>query len=63
LVDEKVAAGMDPQAARRAAQLEMGGTEQVKEEVRAIRKGPARRATAVHPMLALRHELMMGCRQ
>lgn len=37
LVDEKVAAGMDEGEARRQAQLEMGGAEQVKEAVRAAR--------------------------
>ena len=36
---EKVAAGMDPEAAARAARLELGGVEQVKREVRAGRPG------------------------
>jgi putative ABC transport system permease protein len=36
---EKVRAGMSPQAARRAARLELGGVEQVKERVRAARAG------------------------
>ena len=35
----KVAAGMDAEAAARAARLEAGGAEQVKEEVRAVRAG------------------------
>ena len=37
IVDEKVAAGMSPDRARREARLEMGGVEQVKEEVRDAR--------------------------
>jgi putative ABC transport system permease protein len=37
LVDEKVAAGVDADEARRRARLEMGGVEQVKEHVRAGR--------------------------
>ncbi len=39
LVGEKVRAGMSPEEARRAARLELGGVEQVKEEVRAVRAG------------------------
>jgi hypothetical protein len=39
LTDEKVRAGMSPRAARRAALLELGGVEQVKEEVRDVRAG------------------------
>jgi hypothetical protein len=38
-VDEKVRAGLSPEGARRAALLEFGGVEQVKEEIRAIRTG------------------------
>jgi putative ABC transport system permease protein len=34
LTKEKVAAGMDPEAARRSARLEIGGAEQLKEQVR-----------------------------
>src|SRR5688500_16398919 len=37
--DEKVAAGLPPDAARRAALVELGGVEQVKEEVREARAG------------------------
>ncbi|HET6470186.1 MAG TPA: ABC transporter permease, partial [Geminicoccaceae bacterium] len=37
LVDEKMAAGMSPGEARRQARLELGGVEQVKEAVRAVR--------------------------
>ena len=39
LIDENVRAGMSPVAARRAAQLELGGVEQVKELVREQRLG------------------------
>src|SRR3954447_13370928 len=39
LVEEKVAAGMPLEAARRAAALEVGGVEQVKEQVRQARAG------------------------
>ena len=39
LAEEKVRAGMNPDAAWRAALLEVGGVEQVKEEVRGIRPG------------------------
>jgi putative ABC transport system permease protein len=39
LVEEKVAAGMSPEAARRAAAIEVGGVEQVKEQVRQARAG------------------------
>ena len=39
LVDEKVAAGMSVEAARRAARLELGSAESIKEGVRDIRAG------------------------
>ncbi len=39
LVEEKLAAGMPPEEARRAAALELGGVEQVKERVRETRGG------------------------
>jgi tetratricopeptide (TPR) repeat protein len=39
LEDENVRAGADSQAARREAMLELGGVEQIKEEVRDIRAG------------------------
>lgn len=39
LADEKIKAGMSPAAARRAALIEFGGMEQVKEEVRDVRAG------------------------
>ncbi len=41
LIDEKVRAGMDPAEAARRARLELGGVEQVKEEVRERRLGAA----------------------
>jgi putative ABC transport system permease protein len=39
LADEKVAAGMSADAARRAARLEFGSAEAVKEEIRSVRAG------------------------
>lgn len=39
LVEEKIAAGMSPQEAIRAAKVELGGSEQVKEHVREARTG------------------------
>ncbi len=39
LVEEKIAAGMPPDEARRAAAIELGGVEQVKERVRETRGG------------------------
>src|SRR5215468_10481195 len=39
LTDEKVAAGMSRERARREARIELGGVDQVKEEVRAVRAG------------------------
>ena len=39
LTAEKIKAGMPPDAARRAARLEAGGVEQIKEEVRDARSG------------------------
>jgi len=39
LADEKVRAGMNPQEAQRQARLDLGGVEQVKEQVREIRAG------------------------
>nr|MBA3273408.1 hypothetical protein [Chthoniobacterales bacterium] len=41
LTEEKMRDGMDEQDARRAALMEVGGVEQVKEEVRAARTGSA----------------------
>ena len=39
LIQEKIAAGLDPDAARRAAVIELEGVEQVKERVRDVRAG------------------------
>jgi predicted permease len=39
LVGEKIETGMSPESARRSAQIEMGGIEQVKEQVREVRMG------------------------
>ena len=39
LADEKVSSGLTPLEARRAARLELGGLDQVKEEVRQVRTG------------------------
>jgi putative ABC transport system permease protein len=38
-IDENIAKGMTPQEARRAARIELGGVEQVREEVRVLRAG------------------------
>jgi macrolide transport system ATP-binding/permease protein len=39
MADQKIKEGMTPQEARRAAKIELGGVEQVKEQVRAVRTG------------------------
>jgi len=39
LADEKIRAGMNPQEAHRQALLELGGLEQLKEQVREVRAG------------------------
>jgi len=39
LAEEKMQAGMSPEEARRAAFIELGGVEQVKEQVRDVRVG------------------------
>src|SRR5579862_5522732 len=39
LAQEKIREGLDPQEARRAARIELGGIEQVKEDVREARAG------------------------
>jgi predicted permease len=39
LIDENIAAGMDPALARRQAMIEIGGAEQLREEVRSRRAG------------------------
>jgi len=39
LIDENIRAGMPPKEAQRAARIELGGSEQVKEQVREARIG------------------------
>jgi predicted permease len=39
VAEEKMRAGMNPEQARRAARIELGGVEQVKEQVREVRAG------------------------
>jgi hypothetical protein len=39
LTEENIAAGLTPRLARRRALLEIGGVEQVKEQVREVRRG------------------------
>src|ERR1700677_2179595 len=39
LAEEKLRTGMKPEEARRAARIELGGVEQVKEQVREVRAG------------------------
>jgi predicted permease len=46
LIEDNLRAGMTPQEARRAARIELGGAEQVKEEVREIRIGNWLRSVA-----------------
>jgi len=46
LTDEKVGAGLDRSAARRAALVELGGIERVKDEVREVRTGALLETTA-----------------
>src|SRR3954470_12764137 len=45
LTEEKVAAGMSPEAARRAAKIELGSAESVKEAVRSVSAGIVVRQT------------------
>lgn len=52
--DEKVRAGMSPEAARRAALIDLGGVEQVKEEVRRVRVGALVHTTVLDARYALR---------
>ena len=46
LVEENIRAGMTPQEAQRAARIELGGSEQVKEQVRDVRIGNWLRSVA-----------------
>ena len=54
LTDEKIRAGMDCSAARRAALVELGGIERVKDEVREVRTGALLEATARDIRYAIR---------
>ena len=54
LTDEKVRAGMDPRDARRAALVELGGIERVKDEVREIQSGAVLETTARDVRYAVR---------
>jgi predicted permease len=54
LVAEKIAGGMSPQEARRQAALEFGGREQVKEELRDVRRWAMVEAAAANLRAALR---------
>src|SRR5271168_1086728 len=54
LAEEKRAQGMTPDQARRAARIELGGVEQLKEEVRAARTGAW--------LEALRQDVLFGVR-
>src|SRR5215475_8585846 len=54
LVEEKVRAGMTAQDARREAQIELGGVDQVKEQVLAVRSG--------HTLDTLVQDLRFGLR-
>ena len=55
LIDEKLRAGMSPQEAQRAARVELGGAEQVKQQVRERRLGDS-----LHSWIA---DLRFGARQ
>jgi len=54
LAEEKSQAGASPEQAQRAARMELGGIEQVKEEVRAARAGAA--------LAGFLQDLRYGCR-
>jgi len=55
LADENLQAGLSPGEARRAARIELGGVEQVKEEVRSVRSGVR--------LEQLWHDVRYGARQ
>jgi hypothetical protein len=55
LIDEKIAAGVDPREARRRAMIELGGIEPVKERVRDVRMGVRLEALAQDAKYAFRH--------
>src|SRR5260370_6852815 len=48
LIAENIRAGMPPEEARRAARIELGGIEQVKEQVREERLGNLLRSVSSH---------------
>ena len=54
LTDEKIKAGMNTEEARRAAMLELGGVEQVKEQIREVKMGAF--------LESLLHDLRFGLR-
>jgi predicted permease len=54
LTEEKIRAGLSPEAARRAALIETGGREQVKERVRDVRRGALLEAIVRDVRFALR---------
>ncbi len=54
LEDEKVRAGTDPKVARREALMELGGAEQIKEEVRDVRVGSTLEAIGAELRQSLR---------
>ena len=54
LTEEKMKEGLSRSAARREALIELGGLEQVKEEVRAIRVGSMR--GRIRPVTSARHK-------
>jgi hypothetical protein len=60
LASEKIAAGLDPVAARRAARLELGVLEQVKQLRRAARARPGFRSPRRHLAGGLRGRLAGG---
>src|SRR6185436_11349113 len=55
LIDEKVAAGVEPREARRRATIELGGVEPVKERVRDVRIGVRIEALFQDFKYAIRH--------
>jgi putative ABC transport system permease protein len=57
LVDQKIAEGVAPAKARRAARLDIGGIEQVKEQVREVRAGEWCRSILLDTRFALRTSL------
>ncbi len=55
LIDEKVAAGMDPREARRRSVIELGGVEPVKERIRDVQMGVLIETLAQDIKYSLRH--------